>query len=181
MGALNDARLFSKCYLGTKKLIEEYQQEVVSQLKYVCADKDFDERSKAEFVNDTRQSFGSSALVLTGGTSFALFHLGVVKALNDHHVLPRIINGASVGALVASLVCIHSEEELPQVLHPSGIDLEAFSSKGTKGTISRKIARLLKHGYLLDVKVLEAFVRTNVGDITFEEAYRKTRRILVCI
>jgi predicted acylesterase/phospholipase RssA len=43
----------------------------------------------------------------------ALFHLGVVKALNDQHLLPRIISGSSVGALVASLVCIHTDDELP--------------------------------------------------------------------
>ncbi|KAJ3347575.1 hypothetical protein HDU91_006742 [Kappamyces sp. JEL0680] len=33
-------------------------------------------------------------------------------------------------------------------------------------------------GYLLDVKVLEDCVKSNLGDITFEEAFHKTKRIL---
>ncbi|KAI8854930.1 acyl transferase/acyl hydrolase/lysophospholipase [Chytridium lagenaria] len=113
---------------------------------------------KTEFINDTRQSFGNSALVLLGGATFGLYHLGVVKALNEHRVLPRIICGSSVGALIASLVCIHTDDELPRVFEPGG----------TKGNARRKITRFLKHGYLMDVKVLEDCVRSNVGDLTFE-------------
>ena len=57
-----------------------------------------------------------------------------------------------------------------------GIDLAAFAVKGQKGSIRRKISRLLTKGYwrinylgyLLDVKVLEDLVKSNLGDITFE-------------
>ncbi|KAJ3105841.1 hypothetical protein HDU97_007485 [Phlyctochytrium planicorne] len=180
LGGLNDPRLFSKSLLGTKKLIEDYQEEVVNQLLYIC-DNDFDEltfAAKTEFINDTRQSFGNTALVLLGGATFGLYHLGVVKALNEHKLLPRIICGSSVGALIASLVCIHTDDELPRVFEPGGIDLKAFAKKGTKGNLRRKLIRFLKHGYLMDVKVLEDCVRSNVGDLTFEEAFHMTKRIL---
>ena len=90
-----------------------------------------------------------------------------MKALSEQHLLPRIISGSSVGALVASLICVRTCEELPQLFEPGGIDLHAFSSKG-HGSISRKLGRFLKHGYLLDVKVIEDLVESNVGDITFE-------------
>lgn len=42
-----------------------------------------------------------------------MYHLGVVKTLFEHGLLPRIISGASVGALVAALVCVKTDDELP--------------------------------------------------------------------
>lgn len=70
-------------------------------------------QAKSDFFSDIRQSFGSTALVLQGGASFGLFHLGVVKALYEHKLLPRIISGSSIGALTAALVCIRTENEIP--------------------------------------------------------------------
>lgn len=37
---------------------------------------------------------------------------------------------------------------------------------------------LLNVGHLMDIKVLQECVRANVGDLTFEEAYERTKRIL---
>lgn len=42
-----------------------------------------------------------------------LYHIGVVKALNQHGLLPRIISGTGVGGLIAALICIHTDDELP--------------------------------------------------------------------
>ncbi|CAG8672263.1 12670_t:CDS:10, partial [Dentiscutata erythropus] len=180
LGGLNDPRLFSQSYLGTKKLIEDYTQEVATQLDYIRQSNfsDVPQTSKIDFFNDTRQSFGCSALVLYGGATFGLYHLGVVKALHENGLLPRVISGTAVGAFIAALVCIHTDEELPKIFQPGGVDLEAFSKVGSKGNVHRKVSRLLKHGYLLDIKVLEDCVLKNVGDLTFEEAYAKSKRIL---
>lgn len=41
-----------------------------------------------------------------------------------------------------------------------------------------QLKRLWTRGVIFDIKVLEAFVRHNIGDITFLEAYRRTRRVL---
>lgn len=150
---------------------------------------------KLDFVHDTRQAFGRSTLVLQGGAIFGLFHMGVVKALFLRGLLPRIITGTATGALIAALVAIHKEEELPDVLKGDGIDLSAFSAKakerGTNGdsdvgesyrsgwnTLLRRLVRFCKKGYFLDVKVLEECIRANVGDLTFEEAYIRSKRVL---
>lgn len=150
---------------------------------------------KLDFVHDTRQAFGRSTLVLQGGAIFGLCHLGVVKSLFLRGLLPRIITGTATGALIAALVAIHKEEELPAVLKGDGIDLSAFSAKATakgkerdadagqsyfsrRGTLLRRIKRFYKEGYFLDVKVLEDCVRANVGDLTFEEAYARSKRVL---
>lgn len=79
--------------------------------------------------------------------------------------------------MIAALVCIHTEDELPRLFEKGGIDLEAFTSK-SKRSIARKFKRLISKGHLLDVKVLEDCVRANLDDVTFEEAFRRTGKIL---
>ncbi len=147
---------------------------------------------KLDFIHDTRQAFGRSTLVLQGGAIFGLCHLGVVKALFLRGLLPRIITGTATGALIAALVSIHTEEELPNVLSGDAIDLSAFAGKSktqsSEGgrqsfwtrweTLMRRVHRFRKEGYFLDVKVLEECVRANVGDLTFEEAYQRSKRVL---
>ncbi|KAK4185978.1 acyl transferase/acyl hydrolase/lysophospholipase [Podospora australis] len=151
-------------------------------------------QAKLDFIHDTRQAFGRTALVLQGGAIFGLCHLGVVKALFLRGLLPRIIVGTATGALIAALVAVHSEEELPSVLKGDGIDLSAFASKGKDpvkhneglresvwsrwATLARRVQRFRKEGYFLDVKVLEDCIRSNVGDLTFEEAYHRSKRVL---
>ena len=151
-------------------------------------------QTKLDFIHDTRQAFGRSSLVLQGGAIFGLCHLGIIKALFLRGLLPRIITGTATGALIAALVAVHTEEELPRVLSKDGIDLSAFSGRGRKpsyhdesigdsfwsrwATVVRRIQRFRKEGYFLDVTVLEECIRTNVGDITFEEAYQRSKRIL---
>ncbi|CAO3617572.1 unnamed protein product [Cunninghamella echinulata] len=177
-GGISDRRLFSHSYYGTKDLIEDYMNEIVNQIEYIESTPDLEPQTKMKFFYDTRQGFGCSALVLQGTTAFALNHIGVVKALNEQGLLPRIISGSGISAMIASLICIHTDEELPQILQPGGINLTAFSRTSDRGHFRRRITRFLKYGYLMDMKVLQECVRANVGDLTFEEAFTRTNRIL---
>lgn len=51
------------------------------------------------FLRETRHAFGRTALVLSGGGSFGAFHMGVVRALLDAKLLPRVLAGSSAGAV----------------------------------------------------------------------------------
>jgi TAG lipase/lysophosphatidylethanolamine acyltransferase len=149
---------------------------------------------KLDFIHNTRQGFGRSALVLQGGAIFGLCHLGVVKALFLQGMLPRVIVGTATGAMMAALVGVHPEEDLLRILTGDGIDLSAFAGKGKDpdqhnqqvrqsmwtrwATLIRRVRRFRKEGYFLDVKVLEECVRANIGDLTFEEAFNRSKRIL---
>ncbi|KAK4199104.1 putative lipase [Triangularia verruculosa] len=151
-------------------------------------------QAKLDFIHDTRQAFGRTALVLQGGAIFGLCHLGVVKVLFLRGLLPRIIVGTATGALIAALVAVHSEEELPRVLKGDGIDLSAFAKQGQDpvkhneglresmwsrwATLVRRVQRFRREGYFLDVKVLEECIKSNIGDLTFEEAYHRSKRVL---
>ncbi|KAG0243859.1 hypothetical protein BGW41_001048 [Actinomortierella wolfii] len=180
LGGITDPRLFRNSYLGTKHLIESYMDEVVSQLERVAATSParLSRQAKIDFFMETRQSFGSSALLLHGGASFGMYHLGVVKTLFEHGLLPRIISGASTGAIVAALVCVKTDEELPGLFEEGGIDLRAFQKVGIRGNLSRKFTRLMTHGYLIDINILKKCIEENVGDLTFDEAFKRTKRVL---
>lgn len=149
---------------------------------------------KLDFLHDLRLGFGRTALVLQGGAIFGMCHLGVVKALLEQDLLPRVIVGTATGAMMAALVGVHPTEELLRILQGDGIDLSAFAARvdpdvhngrwGMKAmwtwwdTLARRLRRFRKEGYFLDVKVLEECVRANIGDLTFEEAFDRSKRIL---
>jgi TAG lipase / lysophosphatidylethanolamine acyltransferase len=204
LGNITSPRLYNRAFSGTKYLIEEYVKQVAETIELIDAQRGpstggggaigLSTQRKLDFLHDTRQGFGRSTLVLQGGAIFGLYHLGVVKALFLRGLLPRIITGTATGALIASLVAIHTEEELPGVLRGDGIDLSAFelhaqqahNEKGAAGdswattweTLVRRVRRFMREGYFLDVKVLEECVKANVGQLTFEEAYNRSKRVL---
>ena len=175
LGGLSNPKLFQKTHCETKELIKNYIESVLKNLEHIHQS---NIPENEEFFRDMLQGFGRTALVMTGGASFAMFHLGVAKALIDRKMLPRIICGTSVGSLAAALICIHDDEELIDIFQNNSLNFDAFKSKPTSGSIRRKITRFLEHGYLLDIKILENFVSENVGDLTFLEAFEKTRRVL---
>ncbi|KAH8675478.1 patatin-like phospholipase [Xylariales sp. PMI_506] len=211
LGNITSPRLYNRSFAGTKYLVEEYMAQLVGAIEdidqwssssalghmeegsreYASAEVSTSIQRKLDFLHDTRQAFGRTTLVLQGGAIFGLCHLGVVKALFLRGLLPRIITGTATGALIASLVAIHTEDELPGVLQGDGIDLSAFEAHAHHGpqtgkqsieygweTLIRRIRRFMKEGYFLDVKVLEECVKANVGNLTFEEAYNRSKRVL---
>ncbi len=50
---------------------------------------------KLVFFRETRHAFGRTALLLSGGASMTMHHLGVVRALYEDGLLPRVISGSS--------------------------------------------------------------------------------------
>jgi TAG lipase/lysophosphatidylethanolamine acyltransferase len=204
-------KLYNKTYAFTKSSIQAYIAESVDAVRYI-ADSPvaphsgtgrFTAQEKLDLLHDSKGTYGSTALLLQGGSIFGLCHLGVVKALHEHHILPRVIVGTATGALIAALVCIRTSEELPHFLNGDSIDLSAFAEAAQKkrdkleadfaeynreppktrlhswfDILQRRAHRLFRQGFLLDPAVLEESIRANVGDITFVEAYERTGRIL---
>lgn len=106
IGGIGNVKLYTKSKIGTKKLIEDYVNSVVKALEYICENEfdDFPPEEKFEFFYETRQAFGRSALCLSGGATLGMYHLGVIKVLFEHNLLPRVISGSSVGSIIASVL-----------------------------------------------------------------------------
>ncbi|KAJ5370192.1 uncharacterized protein N7496_006284 [Penicillium cataractarum] len=192
LGNITSTKLFTHAYAGTKLLIDDYITQVALSIQYVASlqpapmqTSGFTSQAKLELLHDTRQAFGRTTLLLQGGSAFGLCHLGVVKALHLQGLLPRIITGTATGAMIAAMVGIHPESELLALLEGETIDLSAFDQRRKEHaeeswvwTFVRRMKRLLRKGHLYDMELLEECVRANVGDLTFEEAYARSKRIL---
>lgn len=184
LGGMGDIRLYKHSHIGTKRLIERYIEAVQALLNahievlQRTGDKYMEPRSMLEQLLFARQSFGRSALLLSGGGTFGMNHIGVVKALWQENLLPRIISGASAGSIVCSILCTKTDLEIPAVLGEfCDGDLAVFEKEG-EDSVMDKAGRFLKHGALFDIQNLTKVMQERIGDLTFQEGYNRTRRIL---
>ena len=189
LGEMGNMRLYQHSHVGTKDLVERYINtalETLEALLTVSAKAKCDGRESKyilEQVLSARQAFGRSALLLSGGATFGMNHIGVLRALWEAHLLPRIISGASAGSIVCAVTCTRTDEEIPELMSTfCDGDLAVFDEDGNEGGVLRKAARFLKHGALYDIAHLTRIMRELLGDLTFQEAYNRTRRILnICV
>jgi TAG lipase/steryl ester hydrolase/phospholipase A2/LPA acyltransferase len=173
LGDMGDLRLYKHSHIGTKRLIERYiesaQQTMVALLD--VAQKQGDEcpvepRRLVDQLLQTRQSFGRSALLLSGGGTFGMNHIGVVKGLWDARLLPRIISGASAGSIVCAVLCTKIDAEIPDVMHEFCYgDLNVFGAPGQSESMLSKAMRMLKSGVLFDISHLMRVMRGLLGDM----------------
>lgn len=163
--------------LQVPKLIKEYIDEVSTQLRMVC-DSDSEElllEEKLAFMHETRHAFGRTALLLSGGASLGSFHVGVVKTLVEHRLLPRIIAGSSVGSIMCSVVATRSWPELQSFFEDSWHSLRFFDQMGGIFAVCR---RIMTRGAVHEIRQLQMMLRHLTNNLTFQEAYDMTGRIL---
>lgn len=187
LGGMGAVGLYRNCRIGTKALIERYIDTVVDVVETVVAasghgpNAGLDARFMADQMKCTRQAFGRSALLLSGGGTLGMNHIGVVKCLLEAGLLPRIISGASAGSIVCAVLCTKLDEDIPAVLDEfCHGDLTVFESEGE--SLLSKAVRFMKQGAFYDVSNLTRIMRNLIGDMTFQEAYHRTQRILsICV
>lgn len=141
-------------------------------------------QDKLKFFNESRHAHGRTALLLSGGAAMGLNHLGVVKALLNLNLLPKVVSGTSAGALVASIVGIFNDTDLRGILEAEDLmnplTKQPFTFRFFDESLSiwRKLRRLARKGAFQDIRMLQDCLRRNYGDMTFGEAYLRTKRIL---
>ncbi|KAF4983540.1 hypothetical protein FZEAL_1075 [Fusarium zealandicum] len=187
LGGMDNVDLYRHSYSGTKHLIERYVESTIQTIEAVVTqsrrEQNVEYRDLLEGILFARQSFGRSALLLSGGGTFGMSHIGVLKALFEAQLLPRIISGASAGSIVCAAMCTRTDEEIPQLIEefPYG-DLAVFEDPDGKDGVWNNLRRLLTEGSWSDIKHLTRVMRGLMGDMTFQEAYNRTRRILnICV
>ncbi|GAC1629771.1 MAG: DUF3336 domain-containing protein [Nevskia sp.] len=170
LGNAANPALYGVAYCGTKKLIETYIEEVVQALEEVCDGQHdgIDETDRLRFFRETELSFGRSALMLSGGATLGLFHVGVVKALVREDLLPDVISGSSAGSIVASVVGTRAPEELLDLLDPESSYYHFWKPLG--------LADIWRKGALMDQEQIRQGIARNTRDLTFEESYKLSGR-----
>lgn len=170
---LNNQELYSYALSGTKYLISEYLEEVEKSILYIC-DNEIDGYSLQDKLNlftEGNRIHGQTVIMLSGGASFGIYHIGVVKALWQQKQLPYIISGSSMGAIVAASICTKSDDELDEMFtHMDRLHKVAIKSY--------PFWDVLKMGSLMDPAQLKEHIDHNVEDLTFWQAFRKTGRVL---
>jgi predicted acylesterase/phospholipase RssA len=173
LGELTDPQLYNHSLLGSKDLIDAYLNEVELTLNYLC-DIDLDgisREQKQQLFKQARQNFGRTALMLSGGGAFGIYHFGVILTLLENNLLPEVITGTSMGAIVAGLVGTHTNEEI----------LEKFSEpeKNNFSPIAWHSPRqMLNKKSIFDPKQLSECIDSNIPNITFLEAFQLTGRVI---
>ncbi|KAG8829981.1 hypothetical protein FRC18_008787, partial [Serendipita sp. 400] len=169
------SRLYSESFYGTKDSVEAYISEVESAIDYVRRSQDITLDEKRRFFKTANRNVGSSALCLSGGASFGYYHFGVVKALLDAKLLPRVIAGTSCGALIAALVCTRTDDELQKLLVPELAHRITACEEG----IFTWFRRFLVTGARFDtVDWAQKAAFFSRGSLSFREAYELTGRVL---
>lgn len=172
LGNMTNPELYKHTHVGTKYLIDEYLSEVVSTLNYLCDNDipDFPYAEKLLFFRHTGQSFGRSSLMLSGGANMGMFHVGVIKALYEQNLLPRVVSGSSAGSVVAAFIGTRKDSEFEGLFTGEAMDLKLWRRLGLREVVRQKS--------LMDGQEIERFLRKHIGEITFEEAFKRTGRII---
>jgi TAG lipase/steryl ester hydrolase/phospholipase A2/LPA acyltransferase len=137
--------LFSKALAGTKVLVETYHNVICASLDFVCQAPPIDDEviptdAKLAFFNETRHSYGRTAFMLSGGAALGIYHVGVVKALMENGLLPRVISGASAGSILCAMVGTRTDEECKRDL----FELQGTDAPGHSGKIMLEFFRPIR-------------------------------------
>lgn len=174
LGGMGRSLLYEKAKCGTKRLITDYVEEVVSALNYLASpdvgDIDFEE--KLDFFRRADHCFGHSAFMMSGSGSLFYFHLGVVRAMLQEGLLPRVLSGSSGGAFVGSLLSTHQDEELLGLLDPEYLVARIEEVTGGYRSSSRIKPRLMR------IDEIKNVIESMIPDLTFQEAFELTGREL---
>lgn len=106
-----------------------YHNVVCAALDFVCdapvapGDDPIPTDARLAFFNETRHSYGRTALLLSGGAALGFYHVGVVRTLMNNRLMPRVLGGSSAGSIVCAMIGTRTDEECMQDL---------FEVKGTE-------------------------------------------------
>lgn len=173
VGELNNPKLYQYARSGSKRVITEYLDEIERVMRTLAEQTipNISESQKLQLFTQAERIYGCVALVLSGGASFGIYHLGVVKALWEQGLLPKVLVGSSMGSIVAAGVCNRTDDELNMFLN-------SLQNLHVNALQWRKLRDMKKFGTAMNEQQLYEHILTNVGSATFAEAFAKSGRIL---
>ncbi|MGB0645617.1 MAG: DUF3336 domain-containing protein [Bradymonadia bacterium] len=170
---LTRPHLFTRSLIGPKLVVENYYAEVERCIRYLCDSPtpDFADEDKLTMFKSAAESFGRTALLLSGGATLGYYHLGVAKALWDQDLLPSVISGSSMGSIIAAAICTRSDAELSDWFNDhSKLDVE--------GLVANPLVRWSRERSIFKQDALRKALENNIADDTFLSSYERTGRVL---
>jgi hypothetical protein len=103
LGGIENERLYAFTYVGTKVKVQHFHDEgkfdlcisniVVEKALYQVCNANIPLEEKSAFFKRVSKEYGQTALCLSGGASFGMYHIGVIRCLLDLDLLPRVVAG----------------------------------------------------------------------------------------
>lgn len=177
---MDNSRLYNYAHSGTKKLIDEFIQEVLMCLTYLEETPDLSLDEKITEFSRLKLTTGNTALILSGGGTFGMTHIGVLQSLHEQGLVPKIICGSSAGAIVACAAAVRNKEEQEILLRQFHTgDLSVFTDpNAAPPSVIQSVKQYFTRGCVLDISHLERVMKLLIGDFTFQEAYDRSGYIL---
>jgi NTE family protein len=174
IGGMGRSSLYEKAKFGTKQLVVDYVDEIVSALEHLADPRvtDISLEEKLDFFHRADHCFGRTAFMMSGSGSLLYFHVGVVKALLEQRLLPNVLSGSSGGAFVGSLVSTRGEAELLEKMQPANLVAELEEAIGYSKRSSRYKPSVMP------IDEIHRIVQRMIPDLTFQEALERTGRHL---
>jgi hypothetical protein len=195
---------------ASRRVIRAYYEEVERGLDYLAEsvittnnnnnnnnnnndtqqqNKEADLLDRVMLVRKMKQNMGRSALLLSGGGSQAMYHMGVIRALIESKLYDniKVISGTSGGSIVAAMCAICTADELYKEVCVPEVSTD-FRRDGRMRkerirwfpSMAEMAAYWMKHKLLVDSAEFRRTCQFFYADITFEEAFEKTGKH-VCI
>lgn len=174
MGGMGRVPLYRRAKLGTKKLINQYVDQVVEALRMVAKapENEISFEEKLDFFRRASHCYGRSALALSGGGGLIYFHHGVVDALLREKLLPSVLSGSSAGAWMCAQIGTRTDEELQGYFTQKRYGFtKSLNYRALLGMVSEQAREQVENDR---DDVIDAFVE----DLTFQEAFEKTGRYI---
>lgn len=118
--------------------ILSYHNVVCAALDFVCdapvavGDAPIPTDARLAFFNETRHSYGRTALLLSGGAALGFYHVGVVRTLMNNNLMPRVLGGSSAGSIVCAMIGTRTDEECLNDL----FEVKGSTSPGHSGRLA---------------------------------------------
>jgi TAG lipase/steryl ester hydrolase/phospholipase A2/LPA acyltransferase len=174
---LNDLQhpsLYGRSRVGTKHLVSDYLEAIEGTIERL-ADSNapgWTATKKLALLERALHNVGRSALLLSGGATLGFYHLGVVRAIWEQGLLPDVLSGASMGAMIAAGICGRSDAELDVLFAEEVLDLERC------GLEWRSPLEAWREGSLMRPERMLETIHKNCGRLTFQQAYERSGRTL---
>lgn len=174
MNDVLEPALYTRAATGPKHLVTRWLDAMESAIEGLVGTplKDWPADAKLDTVRLAYKNLGRSALLLSGGATLGFYHLGIVRALWKADLLPDVVVGASMGAMIAAGVCSRNAEQLEVLFAPDVPDIE------TVGLQWRRPGEALRQRTLMRPERLLKTIKANCGTDTFAEAFARSGRVL---
>jgi len=134
------------------------------------------------FFKQAKRAFGNTALLLSGGATLGIYHIGVLKALANTTGFPKVVCGTSAGAVLAAFMAVRTDEEIRTTVNDPELSdwWNQFGSNGPfYGSWLWKTSQVIKQGRIYDYVDFMRHLKWFCGETTtFREAFERTGRLV---